>query len=200
MTAARATVDSNILIYAALEPGSDKGKRAAQIIRRATPRGILATQALLEFVAVVRRRTPDLMVQAIVQAEAWASVFETAATTATVAKATRSPGWQRLASCEPPAVARPPARSTDCWAVEATRAPTRGAGLEGDGAFLSLKVKLHARRCLIALRALAKGGIANGQDRLWSDPDLRQTPTLRQVGDTASRDNPNAGNKVRGNQ
>jgi predicted nucleic acid-binding protein len=82
--AARASLDSNILVYAALEPGSAKGKAAAELVALATPTGIVATQALLEFVAVVRRRAPDLTAQAIAQAEAWASVFETAPTTAPV--------------------------------------------------------------------------------------------------------------------
>ncbi len=77
----RASLDSNILIYAALEPGSEKGKTASDLIVRAAPKGILAAQALLEFVAVIRRRAPNLTHQAIAQAEAWASVFETAPTT-----------------------------------------------------------------------------------------------------------------------
>ena len=80
----RVSLDSNILIYAALEPASDKGKAAYDLIVSATPRGILATQALLEFVAVIRRRAPNLTDQAIAQAEAWASVFETAPTTSPI--------------------------------------------------------------------------------------------------------------------
>ena len=87
MTALRVSLDSNVLIYAALEPGSEKGQRAADVIKRAAGRGILATQALLEFVAVVRRRAPDLTGQAIRQAEAWAGVFETVPTTDRVARA-----------------------------------------------------------------------------------------------------------------
>jgi predicted nucleic acid-binding protein len=83
----RASLDSNILVYAALEPASDKGKAAAELIGRAAPRGVLATQALLEFVAVVRRRAPNLTNQAIAQAEAWAQVFETAPTTLPVMRA-----------------------------------------------------------------------------------------------------------------
>ena len=77
----RASLDSNILIYAALEPASDKGRAAQELIERATPRGVLATQTLLEFVAVIRRRAPSLTGQAIAQSEAWASVFETVPTT-----------------------------------------------------------------------------------------------------------------------
>ena len=83
----RVSLDSNILIYATLEPGSDKGEMAADLIACAAPRGILATQALLEFVAVIRRRAPDLTSQAILQSEAWAQVFETAPTTLPVMRA-----------------------------------------------------------------------------------------------------------------
>lgn len=77
----RASLDSNILVYAALEPQTLKGKRACEIVQLTSDRGILAMQALLEFVAVVRRREPSLTDQAIAQAEIWASVFETAPTT-----------------------------------------------------------------------------------------------------------------------
>jgi predicted nucleic acid-binding protein len=77
----RTTLDSNVLVYAALEPGSAKGMLAANLIRLATPNGVLAVQALLEFVAVVRRRAPNLTAKAVQQADAWAQVFETAPTT-----------------------------------------------------------------------------------------------------------------------
>lgn len=82
----RASLDSNVLVYAALEPQSDKGRRAADVIKRAAVRGILAAQAQLEFVAVVRRRAPDLTGRALAQVDAWASVFETAPTTAAVVR------------------------------------------------------------------------------------------------------------------
>lgn len=80
----RSALDSNILIYAALEPGSQKGVQAANLIRLATPHGVLAVQALLEFVAVVRRRAPLLTTKATQQAEAWSSILETAPTTSLV--------------------------------------------------------------------------------------------------------------------
>jgi predicted nucleic acid-binding protein len=80
----RAALDSNILVYAALEPASPKGLVSANLIRLATPHGVLAVQALLEFVAVVRRRAPNLTARAAHQAEAWSSVFETAPTTSLV--------------------------------------------------------------------------------------------------------------------
>jgi predicted nucleic acid-binding protein len=78
---ARATLDSNILVYAALEPQTEKGKRAARTIELASAGGVIAAQALLEFVGVVRRRAPALTAQAIEQVAAWQVVFETAPTT-----------------------------------------------------------------------------------------------------------------------
>ena len=81
----RAALDSNILVYAALEPGSEKGLRAAETIQRATGRGTIAVQALLEFVAVVRRRAPHLKAKAIAQSDAWSAVFEIAPTSNLVA-------------------------------------------------------------------------------------------------------------------
>jgi predicted nucleic acid-binding protein len=80
----RAAFHSNILVYAALEPVSPKGLAAANLVRLATPHGVLAIQALLEFVAVVRRRAPLLTAKAAQQAQAWAAVFETAPTTSLV--------------------------------------------------------------------------------------------------------------------
>lgn len=78
---ARATLDSNILVYAELEPKSAKGLAAQRLIELAVPRGVLANQALLEFVAVIRRRLPASLASASRKAEAWALVFETAPTT-----------------------------------------------------------------------------------------------------------------------
>lgn len=78
---ARVALDSNVLVYAALEPQTEKGQLSRRIVKRAAPRGVLAVQALLEFVAVVRRRAPAMVEAAVVQAEAWAGTFETAPTT-----------------------------------------------------------------------------------------------------------------------
>ncbi|MGD9966161.1 MAG: PIN domain-containing protein [Hyphomonadaceae bacterium] len=75
------SLDSNILVYAALEAGSEKGKQAARTIELAAPRCILTVQALLEFLAVVRRREPTLTSLAVDQVVAWAGALETAPTT-----------------------------------------------------------------------------------------------------------------------
>ena len=77
----RVSLDSNVLVYAELEPESDKGKRAHELIAASAPREILAVQTLLEFAAVVRRRRPDSVESALKKISIWGSVFETAATT-----------------------------------------------------------------------------------------------------------------------
>ena len=84
--AARASIDSNILVYAELEPETKKGRLAQHVIGRAAPTGVLAAQALLEFVAVVRRRRPESLLSAIAKTEAWSTVFETAPTTSHVVR------------------------------------------------------------------------------------------------------------------
>jgi predicted nucleic acid-binding protein len=81
----RVALDSNILIYAELEPESDKGALAQRLISQTAPRGVLAVQSLLEFVAVVRRKRPESLPSAIVKVSAWAAVFETAPTSSLVA-------------------------------------------------------------------------------------------------------------------
>ncbi|HEV2366163.1 MAG TPA: PIN domain-containing protein [Caulobacteraceae bacterium] len=80
----RATVDSDVLIYAELEPESEKGSHAQAAINLAAPRGILAIQALLEFLAVVRRRKPERIESAYAKVFAWSEVFVTAPTTDSV--------------------------------------------------------------------------------------------------------------------
>lgn len=83
----RAALDSNLLVYAELEPDSDKGKQAHALIAKCAPRGILAVQALLEFVSVVRKKRPESLPSAYAKVNAWGSVFETAPTTQSVAEA-----------------------------------------------------------------------------------------------------------------
>ena len=57
----RACLDSNVLLYALLEPHGTKGTIALEVISRTSGRGVVATQALGEFLWVVRRRRPDLV-------------------------------------------------------------------------------------------------------------------------------------------
>ena len=61
----RANLDSNVLVYALLEPHGDKGAIALDIINRTSGRGAIATQALGELLWVTRRRRSDLVSDAI---------------------------------------------------------------------------------------------------------------------------------------
>ncbi len=77
----RAAIDSTILVYAELEPESEKGKAAHAILEAFAPQGILAVQTLLEFVAVVRRKRPESLESAFAKTRAWSTVFDVAPTT-----------------------------------------------------------------------------------------------------------------------
>lgn len=81
----RVSLDSNILVYAELEPESDKGKRAHELIVAAAPRGVLTVQAMLEFASVVRRKRAESLEGALKKINIWGSVFETVPTTNRVA-------------------------------------------------------------------------------------------------------------------
>ena len=77
----KVALDSNILVYAELEPETVKGRLALTIIEASAPRGVLAAQVLLEYLAVIRRRRRDRLADALLKVEAWAVVFEIAPTT-----------------------------------------------------------------------------------------------------------------------
>ncbi len=83
----RATLDSNVLVYSELEPNSDKGIRARFLIDVSAQDGVLAVQALLEFMAVIRRKRPDRLEAASESLDAWSRTFELAPTTAIIANA-----------------------------------------------------------------------------------------------------------------
>jgi predicted nucleic acid-binding protein len=74
-------LDSNILVYAELEPESDKGVRAQKLIEEYAQRGVLAVQCLLEFIAVIKRKRIASLPSALQKIDAWTIVFETAPTT-----------------------------------------------------------------------------------------------------------------------
>jgi predicted nucleic acid-binding protein len=77
----RVALDSNILIYAELEPGSGKGRRSSALILRASRDGVIPAQALGEYFRVVQRRAPQLLSEAILQAEIYKAAFLTPPTT-----------------------------------------------------------------------------------------------------------------------
>ncbi len=73
----RVALDSNILIYAELEPDSEKGKRAADLILRAAHDGVIPVQVLGEFLRFVQRRVPPAFEEAIRQASIYQAAFLT---------------------------------------------------------------------------------------------------------------------------
>ena len=84
----RVALDSNILIYAELEPDSEKGVRSADLILRAARDGVIPAQVLGEYLRFVQRRVPAAFEQAIRQASIYQAAFLTPATTdAVVSKA-----------------------------------------------------------------------------------------------------------------
>jgi len=73
----RVALDSNILIYAELEPDSEKGKRAADLVLRAAHDGVIPVQVLGEFLRFVQRRVPAAFEEAIRQASIYQAAFLT---------------------------------------------------------------------------------------------------------------------------
>jgi predicted nucleic acid-binding protein len=84
----RVALDSNILIYAELEPDSDKGKLSANLILRAARDGVIPVQVLGEYLRFVQRRQPTNFPEAVRQASIYRTLFLTPPTTsATIGKA-----------------------------------------------------------------------------------------------------------------
>ncbi len=77
----RVALDSNILIYAEIEPDSEKGKRSADLILRSARDGVIPAQVLGEFLRFVQRRFPAAFDDALRQAQLYQSVFLTPPTT-----------------------------------------------------------------------------------------------------------------------
>jgi predicted nucleic acid-binding protein len=77
----RVALDSNILIYAELEPDSEKGKRAADVILGAARDGVISAQVLGEFLRFVQRRAPASFEGVVRQVLLYQAVFLTPATT-----------------------------------------------------------------------------------------------------------------------
>jgi len=77
----RVALDSNVLIYAELEPETAKGHRAAQLILRAAANGVIPIQVLGEFLRVIQRRVPDALSAAVRQVALYKATFLTPPTT-----------------------------------------------------------------------------------------------------------------------
>ena len=80
----RVAIDSNILIYAEIEPELAKGRRSADLILRSARNGVTPAQVLGEFLRFVQRRFPASFEEAIRQALIYQSVFITPPTTETI--------------------------------------------------------------------------------------------------------------------
>lgn len=77
----RVALDSNILIYAELEPESEKGTRSGDLILRAARDGVIAAQVLGEYLRFVQRRAPARFEEAIRQTLIYQAAFLTPPTT-----------------------------------------------------------------------------------------------------------------------
>lgn len=73
--------DTNILVYAELEPRSDKGRSARRLIAGAARRGIIPVQVYGEFLNVVLRKKPDALPEALRQAADYRAAMTSPATT-----------------------------------------------------------------------------------------------------------------------
>lgn len=80
----RVALDSNILVYAELEPESEKGQRAASLILRAAADGVIPAQALGECLRVVQRKAPGAFAEAVRQIALYRNVFRVPPTTEAV--------------------------------------------------------------------------------------------------------------------
>jgi predicted nucleic acid-binding protein len=77
----RVALDSNILIYAELEPESEKGTRSADLILHAARNGVIPVQVLGEYLRFIQRRVPQAFEDAIRQASIYRAAFLTPPTT-----------------------------------------------------------------------------------------------------------------------
>lgn len=77
----RVALDTNLLGYVELEPESEKGRRAASIIKRAAGRAIIPVQTLGELLRLVQRKLPEALPRAARQIEIYRAAFAIAPTT-----------------------------------------------------------------------------------------------------------------------
>jgi predicted nucleic acid-binding protein len=80
----RVALDSNILIYAELEPESEKGRRSANLILQAARDGVVPAQVLGEYLRFVQRRMPTAFAEAVRQASIYQAAFLTPPTTTAI--------------------------------------------------------------------------------------------------------------------
>lgn len=76
------SLDANVLLYAELEPETEKGRWCGSVIRAAATDGVLTVQALGEVLWVLRRRRPERSLPAV--AAAYVEIFKMVPTTSRV--------------------------------------------------------------------------------------------------------------------
>lgn len=77
----RVAFDSNVLLYARLEQGAEKGVSAQRLIVRATVDGVIAAQALAEYLHVAGRKAPNEIDASMALAATYAAHMLTPPTT-----------------------------------------------------------------------------------------------------------------------
>ena len=71
----RVALDTNLLIYAELEPETRKGRRAAELILRSAPDGVIPAQVIGEYLRFIQRRAPQALDRAIDQISLYRATF-----------------------------------------------------------------------------------------------------------------------------
>lgn len=80
-------LDTNVLVYAILEPDSTKGRTASTLVERVTGRGVVAAQVLGEVISVIRRKRLALLPRVLGGLTLLRSSLVVAPTTAEVVEA-----------------------------------------------------------------------------------------------------------------
>ena len=78
----RVAIDTNVLVYAEIEPQTQKGSAARNVILKTSRDGVLPMQVLGEFLRVVQRLDAALLDQARAQIESYLKFFTAPLTTA----------------------------------------------------------------------------------------------------------------------
>lgn len=71
----RVAFDTNILVYAELDPASDRGARARDLLLRGTRDGVIPAQVFAEFLRVVQRNDASRLPEAMAQVERYAGFY-----------------------------------------------------------------------------------------------------------------------------
>lgn len=79
--------DTNVLVYAELEPETAHGVRARDLMLRSGPLGVMPVQVFGELLRVVQRLAPDRLREAARQVEQYAGFYASPLTTPDILKA-----------------------------------------------------------------------------------------------------------------